>query len=629
MLQHIRDNSQGLIAKVIIGLIVAVFALFGVESIIGGFVATPPVAEINGEEITEAQLQLGTRSVLNSVQGAAGMEQDQLEQIALNQLIEQLLLRQAANRGDMRISSDRLDRSIVENPDFQINGVFDPELAIRSMAVQGYNAAGYRQALSENLLIAQLANAFTRSAFVTEAELQTLAELLYQTRDFRYLSVRLGNRTLATPISEEAIAEYYETHTDQFTQQETVAVQYVMLDKDTIAAEIEVEEAELLAQYEAEREEFEGSAEKRAAHILFGIDSGQTAEQVVTAAAEVKQRLDAGEDFAALALEFSIDTVSAERGGDIGYTDGTAFPESVEAALEQLTPNAVSAPVVSEFGVHLVKLTEDRTRVFNSFEQEAARIEQELKSAEVDLIYAERLEDLSNLAFESADLQNISGQLGLELQQSAPFGRQGGTGLFADAALAAAAFSDAVLLEGNNSDVIELPSGEAIVLRIMQFNEASLLPLEEVKAEITIILRTEMEKQAVQVLGEQLLAAAEAGEGLDSLLAANDLAWLDAPATGRNATDMNREILDHVFSLGSTDEELPGYSSITLENDTFVLVELSGVNPGELDELEQSVKDNLISTLKSDLGGSDFSAYLRNLREDAAIDAPLLEQSTL
>ncbi|MCG8413081.1 MAG: SurA N-terminal domain-containing protein, partial [Pseudomonadales bacterium] len=588
MLQDIRDNSQGVIAKVIIGLIVAVFALFGVDSIIGGFISAPPVAEVNGEEITEAQLQFSTQSLLTSIGGGAELDQSLLEQIALNQLIEETMLKQSADRAGMLVSSDRIDRSILDNPSFQINGVFDPDLAIRTMASQGYNAPLYRDALNQTMLMGQVANAFTSSAFITESELETVAALTQQTRDFNYVSVTLGTRTLGTPISDEQIENYYNANPDEFTQEETVVVQYVSLDQDAIANEIEVDEAELLAQYEAERDEFEGSSEKRAAHILFEIGSGQSEADVVAAASDVKQRIDEGADFGELALEFSIDTVSAEEGGDIGYTDGTAFPESVEAALEVLALNEVSDPVVSEFGVHLIKLTEDAARVFDSFDEEAARIERELKSAEVDLIYSERLEDLSNLAFESGDLQSISDELGLTIEESAAFGRQGGNGLFADTSLVAAAFSDEVLLEGNNSDVIELPTGEAIVLRVLQFNEATVLPIEEVEPEIAVILRTELERQAVQELGEELLIAAEAGEGLDALLEENELSWLQAPTTSRNAFNVNREIVDYVFSLSAPDEGDPGYSSLTLNNDTFVLIELQSVNPGQLDAIEEA-----------------------------------------
>ena len=629
MLQDIRDKSQGIISKVIIGLIIAVFALFGVESIIGGFISPPPVAEVDGEEITEAQLQFRTQSLMNSIGADADIEQSIIEQAALNQLIEQTLLKQSIQRAGMLVSSDRIDRSIVENPGFQINGVFDQDLALRTMTTSGFTPQRYRETLGENLLLGQLSNALNSSAFIIDSELEAIAGLTWQTRDFRYISITLGNRTLETAISDEEITAYYETYPDRFTEEETVIVEYISLNRDAIAAEIQIDDEELRDQYEAERLDFEGSSEKRAAHILFEVGNGKSESEAIASAMAAKQRLDDGEDFGELALELSIDTVSAEENGDIGYTDGTAFPESVEAALEILAEGEVSDPVVSEFGVHLVQLTEESERVFGSFEEQSARIESQLKSAQADLVFAERIEELSNLAFESADLQSVSEELDLEIQQSPALGRQGGTGLFADQSLITAAFSDEVLLEGNNSDVIEIPDGDAVVLRVLQFNESRVLPLEDVEAEISVLLRTDMEREAVQELGLQLEMAAEAGPGLDELLEENELTWTDAPGTMRNASDVNGELLEHVFSLDAPVEDKPVYSSLTLTNDTFLLVELNAVVSGELSDYGETETASMVSSLKSDMGLNDFNSYVSNLRENADVTASLLEEEPL
>lgn len=625
MLQDIRDNSQGLISKVIIGLIVAVFALFGVESIIGGFATAPPVAEVNGEEITEQQLQFEAQQLLASIGASVdSLDQGLVEQIALNQIIEETVLRQSAQRADMTISSDRLDRSILENPQFQLNGVFDGELALRTMQSQYFSVPLYRQELASQMLLSQTVNAFSASSFVTEAELTKIAALSAQTRDFRYLSIPLGTRTLGTAISDEEIESYYNSNRDEFRIDETVSTQYVLLDKAEIANEIEVDEAQLRAQYEAERDSFEGSAEKRASHILLEI-AGTEAEAVAEAQT-IKQRLDEGEDFAALALEFSIDTVSAEEGGDIGYTDGTAFPEEVEDALNTMGLNEISEPVVSEFGVHILKLTEDQENVFQSYEEVASRIETELKAAEVELIYAERLETLSNLAFESGDLTVISEDLGLEIQESSAFGRNGGQGIFANPQVIAAAFTEEVLLESNNSDVVEIDSGRAVVLRVLEVNEASYRPLDEVSPEIAVILRTEMEREAVQALGDDLLSGLESGEGIDALLGENFLEWVEGPETARTAATVNREILSQLFSMPAPEGDVER-SSITLDNGTFVLLELSAVNAGTLDSLDDTERDNLAATMENEAGSTDFQGYLANLRDSADVQSTRLEDS--
>ena len=624
MLQDLRENSQGVIAKVIIGFIVAIFALTGVEWLIGGFISSPPVAEINGEEITEAQLQFNTQNLLASL-GGADIDQELLEQIALNQLIEETVLKQSADRAGMIVSSDRVDRAIIENPSFQINGVFDSDLAVRTMASQGYNIPLYRQALSQSMLLGQIANAYSASNFITDSELESIAELTQQTRDFRYVSVTMGTRTLGNAISQEEIQRYYDENPAEFTQEESVNVNYVVLDRNVIADEIQVDEAEIRAQYDAQRADFEGSSEKRASHILFEVGGTMDEAAAMDLAATARQRLLDGEDFGAVALELSSDTVSAEEAGDIGYTDGSAFPQPIEAALETLALNEISEPVVTEFGVHVVKLTEDAENVYQAFEEISDRIERELKSAEVDLLFAERIEDMSNLAFETGDLITISEQLGLEIQSADSVPRAGSSGLFANQALVTAAFSDEVMLEGNNSDVIEIGDNQAVVLRVQQFNESAVLPLDDVMGEISVILRTQMEREAVQSLGEELLIAAEEGGDVDALLADNELEWLDAENISRNDFSVNREVIDHVFTMAAPESE-PIVSSVSLANGTFVLVELNQVNPGEFSAIPEPERNRLVDSLQSDLGVSDYQSFLVSLREGSDISAAMLEE---
>lgn len=630
MLQDIRDNSQGVIAKVIIGFIVAIFALFGVDSIMNGFITSPPVAEINGEEVTEAQLQVNTQNLLNSIGGNAdSIDQSLLEQIALSQILEEVLLRQSAQNEGMAVSANRVDRSIIENPQFQINGVFNSDIAVRTMASQGFSIPIYRESLQQQMLLSQLANAYSSSAFVTESELERIAGLSAQTRDFRYLSIPLGTRTLGTPISDAEIQSYYEENQPDFLQPETVSVDYVLLDKNIISSEIELDEGVVQAQYETERSAFEGSAEKRASHILFEVGGDLSEDQALEMAATAKQRIDAGEDFGVVALALSTDTASAEEGGDIGYTDGSAFPEAIEAALESLAVNEVSGPVVSDFGVHIVMLTEDSVNVFQDIEEVAERIERELKSSEVELIYAQRLGDLSNLAFETGNLETISEELEMEVLTSGTFGRTGGSGIFSNSALITAAFSEEVLLEGNNSDVIELSPSQAIVVNVTLFNEATIIPLEEVEPEIAVIIRTMMEREAVQTLSDQLLTNIENDESVDQLLTDNEIEWITEEGANRAAASVNREIITQVFAMSLGALGASTYDNLTLTNDTAVIVELNSVNPGSIATLAQIDRENMVSTMISDLGNSDFQAYMSNLQDNADIESGILDEQPL
>ena len=623
MLQDIREKSLGTFGKVIVGVIIAVFALFGVESIIGGFTQPPSVANVNGEDITQFQLDQNVQNLMASIGGNLdGIDPSFLESIALNQLIEETLLRQKSSSASMSVSSVQLDRNIISTESFQINGIFDSELAVRTMATQGLTVPMYRESLKQRMIMSQLANAFSASNFVTDEEFESFAKLTTQTRDFRYISVTMGTRTLGVPVSDDEISTYYNDNKDQFTEEESLIVEYVLLDKASITEELDVDESDLLMRYNLEKDEFEGSSEKRASHILFEVGPDVPQEVAIELAENTKDRINSGEEFSELALELSIDTVSAEEGGDIGFSDGTAFPVEIEEALNILSLNEVSPPVVSEFGVHLVKLTQDANNSFPSFEEIRDRLERELTASEVESIYSERLQDLSNLAFETGDLQTIEEVLGLDVETSDPFTRSGGSGLFANLEIVSAAYSDEVLIDGNNSDVIELSDSQSLVLRISEFREAFVLPLTDVDAEIAVILRTEMERQAVQEIGQKLFDALEGDLSIDELLAQNELEWINEVGVDRNSFTVNREIVNEVFNLQDPKE---GFlrTNLTLNNDTFVVIELNQVNEGSADSIPADQAANMLESLKTDLGNNDFQAYMTTLRENSDIQTNL------
>lgn len=620
MLQDIRDNTQGVISKVIVFLFVAIFALWGVESIIGGFLRPSAVAQVNGQEITEQQLASNTQTLLASLGGnLEGMDQALLEQVALNQLIEQTLVRQVAERFGMQISDRRIDQEIITNSQFQVNGVFDRDLAARTLLSQGYSVPLYREQLRESMVMSQVANAYMSSNFVTEAELQQIAEMRLQSRDFRYLSIPIGTHTLGEAIPDAQIQAYYTANQSQFMTPETVSVNYVLLDKADIAASQSIDEAIVRAQYLEESSAFEAAAERRASHILFEVGPNLSEAEALTQAQAARQRLDAGESFEDLALELSSDTASAEVGGDIGFSDGSAFPEAIEEALDSLRLGEVSGPVVSEFGVHLVMLTESTEADFPPYEEVAPRIIRDLQTQMAESRYAELLEDLSNLAFESSDINGVSAGTGIAVQVSEPFDRNGGSGIFANPSVVTAAFSGEVLEDGLNSDLIEVGPDQAVVLQLNAHAPAALRPLEEVQAEIAVILRTELEKERAATLGQQLLTALEAGQPIDSQLTDFELAWIEQSQATRASVTLNREIIDAVFAMQHPEPGQPTRQGIALSNGTYVIVELSAVNAGDIANMSDAERNALTQSILDEKARSEFDAFVDTLRSSADV----------
>ena len=202
------------------------------------------------------------------------------------------------------------------------------------------------------------------------------------------------------------------------------------------------------------------------------------------------------------------------------------------------------------------------------------------------------------------------------------FRRSGGSGLFANPEIVSAAYSDEVLIDGNNSDVIELSDSQSLVLRVSEFREAFVLPLADVDAEIAVILRTEMERQAVQDIGQELFDALQADLSIDELLAQNELEWINEVGVDRNSFTVNREIVSEVFNLQDPGEELLR-TNLTLNNDTFVVIELNQVNEGSADAIPAEQVNNMLDSLRADMGNNDFQAYMTSLRENSDIQTNL------
>jgi len=365
MLQKIRDNTQGVIAKLFIAFIIAVFALFGVETIVGTLMNTTAELEVNGVEINSLEIDtLSQRKAqefyadLGEDADFSGIDDAMFRESAVNELIQRELLKQSAANSGMAVSTASVDRRILQTQDFQVDGVYNDERANILLSSMGLSPAGYRLSLSQEMLLNQILAAYSASGFVTNQELEHLASLVHQKRSFRHVSLSLDSQGADIAISDEDIKAYYDSSESTFMREEQVKIAWLELDKQKLMDEITVSEEQIRARYDEEVATFQAQTERRAAHILFEATEESALEQVLEQAGDVKARIDAGEDFAALAAEFSDDAGSAQDGGDVGYTTGDSFVPEFEDALRELEVGQVSEPVRSEFGVHIIKLLE-------------------------------------------------------------------------------------------------------------------------------------------------------------------------------------------------------------------------------------------------------------------------------
>mgnify|MGYP003461023532 FL=1 len=621
MLQNIRDNSQGWIAKTIIGLMVVLMALFGVDQIFQSVSNSQDAAEVNGEAISLNQLAQAADMQRRQLQQQLGENFDDsliddklLREAALKGLIDRQLLLQGATAADFALSDLALDQMILQEAQFQVDGKFNADrfdMVIRQM---GYTRQQFRQMLREEMLIMQLRAGLGASSFVTDEEVAEFVRLEKQTRDFATLTVK--SDVSGIQVSDADIQSFYDEHAAEFLSPEQVQLEYVELKKSAFFDQVEITDDELQSQYQ---KEISGLAEQRqAAHILIEVDDKTSDEQAKQKLEQVQQRLSKGESFADLAKELSMDPGSAKSGGDLGFAGPGVYDPEFEQALYALKHGEISAPVRSAYGWHLIKLLAVQGADVPSFESLKEKLTKDLQAEKVEQRFVEVSKELEDSSFESADLAQPAQELGLEIKVTELFGRSGGKDLASNRQVLQAAFSEELLDNGANSSIIELDPDTAVVVRVKVHNKPEQLPLETVSAAIKDQLLMQRASEAAKVKGEEFLAALRSGK-TPADKALSEQTWAVVEAASRNQENISPEVLQALFRMPKpVAAEKPSFTGLSMRDGSFVLIRLNGVNEPAA-ALSDAELQNYRRVLASRIGNQDFTAYRRHLEDQAEV----------
>lgn len=622
MLQNIRDNSQGWIAKTIIGLIIVLMALTGFDAIMTATSNRQDAAEVNGEAIGLNELGRAVDMQRRQLAQQFGdqfdpalLDEKLLREAALKGLIDRTLLLQGATDAGFAFSQQALDQLILLTPEFQVDGKFDPARYDQVIRQMGFGRLEFRQMLEQEMLVGQLQAGLAGSGFVTEQEVRSFADLERQTRDFASLAIAAKGESIE--VSDADIQAYYSEHASEFMTPEQVLVEYVELKKDAFFAQVEVSDEDIQAEYEKQVANL--GEQRRASHILLESGGELSDEQARAKLDELKVRIAAGEDFAALAKEFSQDPGSAANGGDLGFAGEGVYDEAFEAALFALQPGEVSAPVQSEFGWHLIRLDELQAAEVPSLDSLRPQLERELKAQQVEQRFVEVSKELEDAAYEAADLLQPAQELGLEVKQAEPFGREGGEGLAANRQVVQAAFSSELLTEGRNSTALELDPSTVVVLRVKEHRKPEPQLLAQLSDSLRERIRQERAAEAAKVRGEALLAELRAGQ-TPALQADSGESWQPFEAVARGDEDIDPRVLQALFRMPRpVSAEQPSFAGLSLANGDYLLLRLDGVSSaaGELSAEELEMYRRFLASRR---GQQDFQAFQRQLQAEAQIE---------
>ena len=595
-------------------------ALTGFDAIFQATTHKNEAAKVNGEEISQNELSqavdMQRRQLMQQLGkdfDASLLDEKMLRESALKGLIDRKLLLQGAENSKFAFSEAALDQVILQTPEFQVDGKFSPERFDQVIRQLGYSRMQFRQMLAQEMLIGQLRAGVAGSGFVTDAQVMAFARLEKQTRDFASLSIKVD--PTAVKLTDEEVKAYYDEHAKEFMTPDQVVIDYLELKKASFFDQVSVKDEDLQAAYQKETANL--SEQRRAAHILIEVNDKTTEAQAKAKIDEIQARLNKGEQFEALAKEFSQDPGSANNGGDLGFAGPGVYDPAFEKALYSLAKDQVSEPVRTDFGFHLIKLLGVEAPEVPTFASLKDKLTRELKAQQVEQRFVEATKQLEDASFEASDLVQPAQDLKLTVHTSKPFGREGGEGITANRAVVTAAFSPEVLDEGANSTAIELDPETVIVLRAKEHLKPAQLPLEKVEGPIREQLAREHASAAAKTKADELIASLRDGKTpLNGPIEGQN--WKVTEAATRTQEGLDPTVLQALFRMPKpAAKDKPTFSSVTLPDGSLMIVRLNGVNEAATPTEEEKAQYRRF--LASRVGQQDFAAYRKQLESQAEI----------
>ncbi len=627
MLLDLREKvrSSKPIKYTLITLICIPFALVGIGSYFSGGEA-PAVAKVDGVEISSIDLDRAAseqRARLAQMFGGqlppAFANEANIRQQALDQLVTSQVMRSEVEKQKFAVGDATLAKEIQQIPAFQVDGRFDPQLYSDYLRSRGQTAAGFEAGLRQDAALNQFRAGIADTSFVLPQESARLTALSGQTRTVDILRFDMEKAQEGIEISDEDAQSYFDENADIYKWPERAKVQYITLDHTEMTAAMDISDDEAQTYYDDNRARYITPESREASHILLSLDDRGDTDAVAAKTEElnkIKQRIADGEDFAELAKTLSEDIGSAEQGGSLGViTAGAMVPEFEEGVNALANVGDISDPIVTDFGVHLIKLDALSGETSTPFADVKEEVIEALKRERVDTEYSELREILTEQLFENPEsLDAAADASGLELQTSDWVDLNSTDEWLSNPIVLQAVFSEDVRDNGNNSDLLELDRQRAIALRVVEHEDERPQVLDDVRDDITLAIKSERAGEQLDELLKTSVESLKAGKSVDDLAADQDLATATtAEELTRQATTLDQNVLSRVFALAKPAEGVLPIADAALANGDRVAVLLKDVTTPEPDaEAAEQANDGR-------LGGTEFSALLQSLRESAKV----------
>lgn len=528
MFDFFRKHMKLFMGLLFIPLVIG-FVLFGVQGY-DNTDSTDKVAEVAGKAITRQELDNAHRSEveqrLASMPGLdrAQLESDAARRLTLDRLIGQRVLALAAKDQHVVTPDQRLVRELSQDPVIasfrKPDGQLDLQRYNEALRAQGMTPELYENSLRQDLAQRQVLAGISASSLLPAALAQPALGAWFERREVQIARFVPADFVSKVQVGDADVESFYQANLARFQTPEQADIEYLVLDLDAVARRVTVSDADLRARYEQKIAQLAKDEQRRASHILLTVapdaaaaDKAKVKEQAQALLAELKQK---PARFAELAKAKSQDPGSAAKGGDLEFFSRGSMVKPFEDAAFALAKGQISDLVESEFGFHIIQLTDIRQPAKPSFESLRAELERELKQQQSIKAYADASEQFGNLVYEQADsLKPAADKLGLTIKTQAGLQRSGPTAgadvLLANPKLLQAVFADDALRSKRNTEAVELGPNQLVAARVLQHRPAATRPLAEVSAQVRQALVQQRALELAQAEGKARLEAWKGG----------------------------------------------------------------------------------------------------------------------
>jgi peptidyl-prolyl cis-trans isomerase D len=619
MLDKIRVVAQGWVGKALLALITIPFALFGIDSYLSSAGNNVAVAKVGGNNISIQEYDNALKNMRNRLQSEGKFDQAQLDgpevkSLVLNQLINKQLLNDEIRDAKYAISDVQLATYITGMPEFQQDGKFSQELYDKTLAQNQLTPTRFEAGMRTDMLAQQAQDGITKLSFISNARADSALKLTNQQRVVSVSEIKTKDFVSQMTVTPAQVRAYYDQHKSKLMVPEQVKIEFLSMSPVDFMRKVSVEDAEVKKFYEENATKFQGNEQRRASHILIGFGVSATPEQKQQAKTKAEEILAAikkdPKSFEALAIKNSQDPGSAVKGGDLGSFGRGAMVKPFEDAAFGMKVNQVSGLVESEFGYHIIKVTEI-TGTSTDFNTLKPQIKGDLMFQKAQEEFVKQAETFSNMVYEqSGSLEPAAKVFGGQVQKSDWLSRESGAKFFKDnTKIMNLVFSDEVLKDKRNTEAVEVSPNNLVSARVIEYKPATARSFDEVKAGIEALLKLEAASKLAKDKGEAALKSLREGKDV------SDLEWIPEVTVDRkNAQGLTELAMGQVFNTNTT--KLPAYSGMADSKQGYLLVKVVKIEESAPDaDAQKTAKTELYAALASEY----LAAYKQSLRDKAKV----------